>query len=79
MLEVIMNPAGAVHAQSVATTAALIERERAAGRYEPPLEAPTLAFILVQIGQAFMWARAATGADPDIDQTLRVTAELLRA
>jgi AcrR family transcriptional regulator len=79
MLKIIMTPGGAVHARSIATTAELIERERRAGRYRPILDAGSLAFILVQIGQSFMWARAATGAPPDVEETMRVTNALLCA
>jgi AcrR family transcriptional regulator len=79
MLKIIMAPSGAVHARSIATVEALIERERHTGRYRPILDARSLAFILVQIGQSFMWVRAATGAAPDVEETMRVTNALLRA
>lgn len=79
MLKIIMAPGGAVHARSIASVEELIERERRAGRYRPILDAHSLAFILVQIGQSFMWARAATGAPPDVEETMRVTTAILAA
>jgi AcrR family transcriptional regulator len=79
MLNIVMNPDGSVQARSIATVQELIDREQHAGRYRPILDARSLAFILVQIGQSFMWARAATGAPPDVDETMRVTDALLRA
>jgi AcrR family transcriptional regulator len=79
MLKIIMTPSGSVHARSIAAVQELIERERRAGRYRPILDAGSLAFILVQTGQWFMWARAATGAPPDVEETVRVTNALLGA
>ena len=79
MLKVIMSPEGAVHARSVGAVEAMIETERRAGRYRPMLDARNLALILVQIGQAHTWARAATGAPPDVDETMRMTEALLLA
>jgi Tetracyclin repressor-like, C-terminal domain len=79
MLKIIMTPGGAGHARSIASVEELIERERPADRYRPILDAHSLAFILVQIGQSFMWAGAATGAPPDVEDTMRVTTALLRA
>lgn len=79
MLDIIMRPDGAVRTRSIAVVEDLIQRERDAGRYRPALEPAALAFALVVVGQSFMWARAATGAEPDLDRTLQVTEELLRA
>jgi AcrR family transcriptional regulator len=79
MLRIIMSPNGSVQTRSIATVAALIDRARQNGRYRPILDAESLAFILVQTGQSYTWARAATGQQPDVEETIRVTEALLLA
>jgi AcrR family transcriptional regulator len=77
MLAAIMAGGEPVQETSIATVADLIALEAGAGRLVPALEPRILAFALVQVGQAFMWARAATGAPPDLAETMRVTRALL--
>lgn len=79
ILGVVMRPGGAVQSRSVSVMTDLIEREVVRGRLTPLFDPPTLAFVLVQVGQLHLWARAATGEEPDIAETIRITATLLNA
>jgi AcrR family transcriptional regulator len=77
MLKVIMSPDGEVHTRSISSLTRLIEREQQTGHYKPLLDPREFAFVLVQVGQAFMWGRATTGTPPDLKETMRVTTALL--
>jgi Tetracyclin repressor-like, C-terminal domain len=61
----------------VACVQALIEKEMAAGHYEPPADPATLAYALVHLRHAFLWNDATSGVRGDYERLREVQAALL--
>ena len=59
--------------------AELIEDQIAGGGYEPPLDPESLAFVLVRIGESFIYADVITGSEPDIAMGVEAQRALLHA
>jgi AcrR family transcriptional regulator len=57
----------------------LIDEQVQAVGYEPPLDSQTLAYLLVRIGESFIFADAITGSDPDLASAARASRVLLHA
>jgi AcrR family transcriptional regulator len=47
--------------------------------YEPPLDVETLAYVLVRIGESFIFNDVITGADPDLSKAAQASRVLLHA
>jgi AcrR family transcriptional regulator len=76
-LRVITSSGGAVQPRIVAMIAELIEREVAAGDYEPRVEIDTLAYAIVRLAEAFLFNDAVAGMRGDVDRLRDVEAALL--
>lgn len=59
-------------------TRELIE-EQVEGGYVPPLDPETLAFVLVRIGESFIFNDAITGTEPDLHKAVQASRALLHA
>lgn len=57
----------------------LIEEQMHAVGYVPPLDPPTLAYVLVRIGESFIFADLITGSEPDLDKAVQASRVLLHA
>ena len=57
----------------------LIEEQVAAVGYEPPLEPETLAYVLVRIGESFIFNDVITGTEPDLTKAVQASRVLLHA
>jgi AcrR family transcriptional regulator len=57
----------------------MIEEQRSAAGYSPPLEPETLAYLLVRIGESFIFNDAITGASPDLVSAAQASRVLLHA
>jgi AcrR family transcriptional regulator len=57
----------------------LIEGQVEAGAYEPPLDPATLAYVLVRIGESFIFNDVITGAEPDLTKAAEASRALLHA
>lgn len=68
---------GGVQQRSVACIAKLIAAEVAAGRYDPPADAQTLAYAVVRLAEAFLYNDAAFGLRSDHARLRDVEAALL--
>jgi AcrR family transcriptional regulator len=55
----------------------LIEQERRAGRLEVTIEPATLAYVIVRVGESFLYADVIASGDPDVDQAVEVISRLL--
>ena len=58
---------------------ALIEEQVASNGYEPPLEPSTLAYLLIRIGESFIFNDVITGSDPDIQKAIQASRVLFFA
>ncbi len=67
---------GPVRPGLIATAAALIEEERALGALGTTLDAPTLAYATVRLGESFLYDAALARADPEIDRHIAVLRRL---
>jgi hypothetical protein len=57
----------------------LIEEQVRDSGYEPPLDAETLAYLLVRIGESFIFNNLITGAAPDLEKAVQASRVLLHA
>jgi AcrR family transcriptional regulator len=61
------------------TVRGLIEEQVSSAGYEPPLDPETLAYVLVRIGEAFIFNELITGSDPDLERAVQASRVLLHA
>jgi AcrR family transcriptional regulator len=57
----------------------LIEEQIESAGYEPPLEPGTLAYLLVRIGESFIFNDLITGTEPDLDKAVEASSVLQHA
>jgi AcrR family transcriptional regulator len=57
----------------------LIEEQVKKAGYEPPLDVDTLAYLLVRIGESFIFNDVITGAEPDLSKAGQASRVLLHA
>lgn len=57
----------------------MIEAQMAACGYEPPLDPGTLAYLLVRIGESFIFNSLITGDKPDLQKAIQASRVLLHA
>ena len=57
----------------------LISEQVANSGYEPPLDPETLAYVLVRIGESFIFNDVITGAEPDLSKAVPASRVLLHA
>jgi len=60
-------------------TQQLIEEQIASAGYVPPLDPATLAYVLVRIGESFIFSDLITGGEPDLDKAAQASRVLLHA
>jgi AcrR family transcriptional regulator len=57
----------------------LIEEQVRDAGYRPPLDPETLAYLLVRIGESFIFNNIITGSDPDLEKAIQASRVLLYA
>ena len=57
----------------------MIEEQVETAGYAPPLEPPTLAYLLIRVGESFIFNDVITGSEPDIDKAIQASRVLLFA
>ena len=57
----------------------LIEEQVMGAGYEPPLDPETLAYLLVRIGESFIFNNIITGSEPDLEKAIAASRVLLHA
>jgi len=76
-LRILTSSAGIVQPRVVASVERLIEAERQAGTFSPPIPPPVLAYAIVRLGEAFLYNDALAGIRGDTDRLRQVQAALL--
>lgn len=64
-LRLLTSKASPVQARTVAAVRALLEREAASGAWRPPLALDTLSYLVVRLGESFVYAEAISGHPVD--------------
>jgi AcrR family transcriptional regulator len=77
-LRVLTTKASVVQSRAIAKIREFLEEEVVAGRLTPPLPVEDLAYLLVRIGESFIYTDVITGAEPDAAKAHAATAALLR-
>jgi AcrR family transcriptional regulator len=60
-------------------TAQMIQEQVDNAGYEPPLEPATLAYVIVRIGESFIFNDVITGSEPDLTKAAQASRVLLHA
>jgi AcrR family transcriptional regulator len=63
----------------IETVQAMIEGQVEHSDYQPPLDPQTLAYLLVRIGESFIFNNLITGAEPDLHKAVQASRVLLHA
>jgi AcrR family transcriptional regulator len=77
-LRVLTSDRTPFQSRLVGAVRGLIEEQVGAG-YEPPLDPETLAYVLVRIGEAFIFNDLIAGSDPDLEKAIQASRVLLHA
>jgi len=76
-LRVLTSRHGVQQQRLIETTRKLLEEKAAAGEITLRLPAEDLAYVMVRIGESFMWREFITGEEPDISRAADVVRVLL--
>ena len=76
-LRVLTTDRSCLQRNTVEATRALLQAEVDAGRLEPPMDLDDLAYIIVRIGESFLYTDVLTGGAPDPDKARRAIHALL--
>jgi AcrR family transcriptional regulator len=76
-LRILTSKAGAVQPGVLGHTSRLIQQETDAGLFAPRLPVATLAYVIVRIGEGFLYADVIADGEPDVTQAIEVIRQLL--
>lgn len=78
-LRVLTSKHGVIQRRTIEATDRLLAEEETAGAFELTLDRATLAYVIVRIGESFLYADVIADAEPDVDKTMAVIGTLLEA
>ncbi|MFI5608668.1 QsdR family transcriptional regulator [Amycolatopsis sp. NPDC051903] len=76
-LRLLTTKASVVQSRTIAQLTDLLTAEIAAGRLASPLPAPDLAYVLVRLGESFIYTDVITGDEPDAAKAHAAVSALL--
>ncbi|MDX3190375.1 QsdR family transcriptional regulator [Streptomyces sp. MN03-5084-2B] len=76
-LRLLTTRASVCQRRTTAELSKLLDAEVAAGRLEPPVPVPDLAYLLVRIGESFVYTDVITGDAPDAEKAHAAVTALL--
>lgn len=76
-LRILTTDRSALQAETVAAARELLEEEVGAGRLRLPMDIDDLAYIIVRIGESFLYTDIITGGEPDPGKARQAIAALL--
>jgi len=76
-LRILTSKEGHIQARLIEAMKRLLEQEEERGHLDLGIDPGTLAYVIVRIGESFLYADVIADSDPDIDQALDVIARLL--
>ena len=77
-LRIVASKAAPVQSRTIALNQRLIEEEMRTGALRLPVDAHTMAYALVRIGESFLYADAIAGEEPDLDKAVEILKLMLR-
>ena len=77
-LRIVASKEAPVQAQTIALNQQLLEEEIASGALRLPVDAHTMAYALVRIGESFLYADLIAGEKPDLDKAVEIVRLMLR-
>lgn len=77
-LRILTTKASVVQSRIIAKLEELLEAEVREGGLNPPLPVPDLAYLIVRIGESFIYTDIITGEEPDADKAQAAIEALLR-
>jgi hypothetical protein len=77
-LRVLTTKSSPLQARLVDAVAEMVSVEVEAGRLKPPMEVHDLAYVMVRLGESFVYADIITGSKPEPEKAEQATAALLR-
>jgi AcrR family transcriptional regulator len=78
-LKVLASKHSPMQRRSIAATREVLDEQVAKGALKPPLDLDTLAYLIVRIGESFLYTDVITGGEPDVDKAAEAVEALLRA
>lgn len=69
-LRVLMSARSPVSRRCTEVVRALLEEEERAGRVRSPMDLGSLAYVVVRIGEAFLYRDVLTGEEPDVEKAV---------
>ncbi|MCA1727130.1 MAG: TetR/AcrR family transcriptional regulator [Actinobacteria bacterium] len=78
-LRILTSRKGPVQGRVIRATQALLEEEQDRGTLKLMLDAPTLAYVIVRIGESFLYADVIADNEVDLDRAVEVIGRLLDA
>lgn len=76
-LRILTSKEGHVQARLIEALQRLLQQEEERGNLDLGIDSATLAYVIVRIGESFLYADVIADSDPDIGQALDVIARLL--
>jgi len=77
-LRIVASKEAPVQSRTIALNQQLIEQEVKSGALSLPVDAHTMAYALVRIGESFLYADAIAGEKPDLDKAVEILKLMLR-
>lgn len=68
-LRLLTSKASPVQSRAIAAVRELLEGERRRGSWKPPLAIDTLAYLMVRLGESFLYANVLSGQQVDVGDT----------
>ncbi len=78
-LRIVASKEAPVQSRTIALNTQLIEEEMKSGALSLPVDAHTMAYALVRIGESFLYADTIAGEKPDLDKAVEILRLMLRA
>jgi AcrR family transcriptional regulator len=77
-LRIVASKEAPVQSRTIALNQELLEEEIACGALRLPVDAHTMAYALVRIGESFLYADMIAGENPDLDKAVAILELMLR-
>jgi AcrR family transcriptional regulator len=77
-LRIVASKEAPVQSRTIALNQGLIEEEMRSGALRIPVDAHTMAYALVRIGESFLYADVIAGEKPDLDKAVEILKLMFR-
>jgi hypothetical protein len=76
-LRILTSKRGVVQQRVIDTVERLLAEEQSHAHWPPTLDRATMAYIIVRIGESFLYADVIADNQPDVDRAVEVIAQLM--